>query len=103
MMLIVQMRMRRVEGEVRKGTSQRRYQGKITGAHNRDAAIGHAKASGEFSDGVLRIMTAVTSPTSTAKPASHRGEARTSRAANTGPLKRKPCTYALRDPNGMRP
>src|SRR3954470_19979551 len=103
MMLTVQTRMRSVEVEVRNGSSQRRYHGKTTGAHNRDAAMGQAKASGESLGAVPRTTTAVTNPTKIANAASKRGVARLSSAANTGPLKRKPCTYTPSEPNGMRP
>jgi hypothetical protein len=44
-MLTVQMMISSVEAEVRNGSSQRRYHGNTTGAHKRDAAMGHANAS----------------------------------------------------------
>jgi hypothetical protein len=41
-MLTVQMMISSVEADVRNGSSQRRYHGKTTGAHKRDAAMGQA-------------------------------------------------------------
>jgi hypothetical protein len=43
-MLTVQTIIRSVEADVKNGSSQRRYHGKTTGAHKRDAAIGQANA-----------------------------------------------------------
>jgi hypothetical protein len=40
--LTVQKLMTSVEAEVRNGSSERRYQGKTTGAHKSEAAIGQA-------------------------------------------------------------
>src|SRR6266850_1273572 len=93
-MLIVQRMISSVEGDVRNGSSQRRYHGNTAGAHKRDAAIGHANWSGDhsgaalLSDALLNKV-AVTNPASTARPASNCGGATRSSAANTGPLKRK--------------
>src|SRR5258707_9304603 len=102
-MLTVQRMISSVEGDVRNGSSQRRYHGNATGAHKRDAAIGQANMSGDDSGAALLSQVAVTSPTSTASPASNCGGAARSSAANTGPLNRKPCTYVPSEPIGMRP
>src|SRR3981189_3023244 len=96
-----------VEGAVRNGSSQRRYHGNTAGAHKRDAAIGQANWSGDhsgaalLSDALLNNV-AVTNPASTASPASNRGGATRSSDANTGPLKRKVCTYVQSEPIGIR-
>jgi len=110
MMLTVQRMIRSVEDDVRNGSSQRRYQGNTTGAHNRDAAMGQANWdqsnwSGDLSGAALliRSQVAVTNPASTAKAASNCGGATRSSTANTGPLKRNPCTYAPSEPIGIRP
>src|SRR5579864_9140681 len=70
-MLTVQTMISSVEADIRNGSSQRRYHGNTTGAHKRHAAIGHANWSGDNSGFVLLNQVAVTSPTSTAKPASN--------------------------------
>src|SRR5215831_20470600 len=98
-MLTVQKMISRVEADVRNGSSQRRYHGKTTGAHKRDAAIGQANAAADHSGAVRLIQVAVTSPTSTASPVSNCGGASRSRRANTGPLNRKVCTYVPSEPN----
>src|SRR5258707_7807933 len=106
MMLTVQTIISIVEADVKNGSSQRRYHGNTTGAHKRDAAIGQANWSGEqsgaalLSDALLNKV-AVTNPTRTANPASNCGGATRSSAANTGPLKRKLCTYVPSEPIGM--
>src|SRR6266404_4351539 len=92
-----------VVADVRNGSSQRRYQGNTAGAHTSDAAMGQANASGDHSGAALRSQVAVTNPTSTASPANNCGGATRSSAANTGPLKRKLCTYVPSEPIGMRP
>jgi hypothetical protein len=74
-MLTVQMMITTVDTDVRNGSSERRYQGNTTGAHKRDAAIGQAKTSGEYSGALLLSQVAVTNPTSTASPASNCGGA----------------------------
>src|SRR5713101_3365364 len=102
-MLTVQMMISSVEADHRNGSSQRRYHGNTAGAHTRDAAIGQANASGDNSGALLLNQTAVASPTSTASPASNCGGATRSSAANTGPLKRKVCTYVPSEPIGMWP
>src|ERR1700736_5780389 len=102
-MLTVQTRITRVEGDLRNGSSQRRYQGNTAGANKRDAAIGHANMSGDHSGAALLSQVAVANPTSTASPASNCGGATRSSIANTGPLKRQFCTYVPSDPIGMRP
>src|SRR5262249_49764958 len=102
-MLTVQRMISSVEDDVRNGSSHRRYQGNTTGAHKRDAAIGHANASGDHSVAALLSQIAVASPTTTATAVNSRGGATRSSAANTGPLNRKPCTYAPSEPIGMRP
>src|SRR5947207_2978395 len=107
-MLTVQTMITSVEADLRNGSSQRRYHGNTAGAHKRDAGIGHANTSpanvsGDHSDAALLSHIAVTSPTSTARPASNCGGATRSRIANTGPLKRKLCTYVPSEPIGMRP
>src|ERR1700724_266699 len=104
-MLTVQMMIGSVERDCRNGSSQRRYHGYTTGAHRSAAAMGHANASEDHSEAALLILSqvAVTNPTSTASPASNCGGATRSSAANTGPLKRKVCTYVPSEPIGMRP
>src|SRR5712691_7341101 len=107
-MLTVQTMISNVEADVKNGSSQRRYHGNTAGAHKRDAAIGQANMgqtnrSGDHSGAALLIHVAVTSPTSTASPASNCGGATRSSVANTGPLKRKLCTYVPSEPIGMRP
>src|SRR5579863_5923266 len=104
-MLTVQIMISSVEADVRNGSSQRRYQGNTTGAHKRDAAMGQANRSGDHWGAARLILcqVAVTNPTSTARPASHCGDATRSSAANTGPLKRNVCTYVPSEPIGMRP
>src|SRR2546421_12172396 len=102
-MLTVQRMISNVEGDGTTGTSHRRYQGNTTGAHKREAAIGQANASGDHSVAALLSQVAVISPASTASPASNCGGATLSSPANTGPLKRKLCTYAPSEPIGMRP
>src|SRR5580692_8697201 len=102
-MLTVQTLISNVEGDLTNGSSQRRYHGNTAGAHKRDAAIGQANMSGDHSGAVLLSQAAVTNPTSTASPASNCGGATSPSAANTGPLKRKLCTYVPSEPIGMRP
>src|SRR6266567_8210650 len=102
-MLTVQKMISSVEADVRNGSSQRRYHGNTTGAYKRDAAIGQENTSGDHSGAALLSQVAVTNPTSTASPASNCGGATRSSAANTGPLKRKVCTYVPSEPIGMRP
>src|SRR5579864_7048276 len=104
-MLTVQRMISSVEADVRNGSSQRRYHGNTTGAHKRDAAMGQANMdqanwSGDHSGAALLILSqvAVTNPASTARPTSHSGGASRSSAANTGPLKRKLCTYVPSEP-----
>ena len=74
-MLTVQTVIRRVERDVRNGSSQRRYHGNTAGAHTRDAAIGQANASGDDSDAACLSQVAVPNPKSNASPASNRGGA----------------------------
>src|SRR5579863_1179259 len=102
-MLTVQMMIGSVEAEVRNGSSQRRYHGNTAGAHKRDAAIGQANCSRDISRFARRSQVEVANPTSTARPASNCGGATRSSIANTGPLKRKVCTYVPSEPIGMRP
>src|ERR1700733_11919568 len=102
-MLTVQTIITSVEGDVRNGSSQRRYQGNTAGAHKRDAAIGQANMSGDDSGAVLLSQVAVTNPASTAIPASNCGGTTRSSIANTGPLKRQFWTYVPSEPIGMRP
>src|SRR6266446_2107175 len=104
-MLTVQMMISSVEADHRNGSSQRRYHGNTAGAHTRDAAIGQANWSGDHSGAALLLLNqvAVANPTSTASPTSNCGGATSSSAANTGPLKRKLCTYVPSEPIGMRP
>src|SRR3954466_6142519 len=102
-MLTVQKVISSVETEVRNGSSQRRYHGNTTGAHKRDAAIGHANATGDHFGTARLSQHAVTNPATTAIPASNGGGTTRSSAANTGPLKRKLCTYVPTEPIGMRP
>src|SRR6266404_3165466 len=108
MMLTVQTMISSVEADIRNGSSQRRYHGNTTGANKREAAMGQtntsqANTSGDHSGAALLSQVAVTNPTSTASPASNCGGATRSSAANTGPLKRKLCTYVPSEPIGMRP
>src|SRR5215470_16789627 len=92
------------EGDVKNGTSQRRYHGNTTGAKIRDAAIGQAKALATLRLEILWLShAAVNNPTSTAIAASNRGCATVWNKAKTGPLKRKPVTYVPSEPIGMRP
>src|SRR6266478_8321731 len=101
--LTVQMMISSVDADVRNGSSQRRYHGNMAGAHKRDAAMGQANRFGDHSGAALLSQVAVTNPTTTASPASNCGGATRSSAANTGPLKRKLCTYVPSEPIGMRP
>src|ERR1700730_632665 len=100
-MLDVQMMIGSVEADLRNGSSQRRYQGYTVGAHRSDAAIGQANTSGDRSGNLLLSHVAVRNPTSTGSPAAICGTTRSS-IANTGSLKRKPCTYVRSEPIGMR-
>src|ERR1700732_290740 len=102
-MLTVQTMISSVEGDLRNGSSHRRYHGNTAGAHKRVAAIGQANMSGDDSGAVFLSQVAVPNPTSTASPASNCGGATRSSIANTGPLKRKFCTYVPSAPIGMRP
>src|SRR5579862_8453185 len=102
-MLTVQTMIRTVEADVRNGNSQRRYHGNTTGAHKRDAAMGHASTLGEASGAVPLSNVAVTNPTTTANAASNCEGTTLSSAANTGPLKRKVWMYVASEPSGMRP
>src|SRR5271170_7145279 len=108
-MLTVQMIISSVEADVRNGSSQRRYHGNTAGAHKREAAIGQenmgqANMSGDDSGApLLLIQVAVANPTSTASPTSNCGGATRASIANTGPLKRKLCTYVPSEPIGMWP
>src|SRR5579864_7535944 len=61
MILTVQIMISSVEADVRNGSSQRRYHGKTTGAHKRDAAMGQANRSqanwsGDQSGAALLIL-----------------------------------------------
>src|SRR5690242_15262681 len=100
-MLTVQMMISSVEADIRNGSSPRRYHGNTTGAHKREAAMGQANWAGDHSGAALLSQVAVTNPASTARPASNCGGATRSSAANTGPLKRKVCTYLPSEPIGM--
>jgi hypothetical protein len=115
-MLTVQMMIGRVEGDLKKGSIQSKYQGYITGAHKRDAAIGQANASedsgalGTAESAVstlvlefLPIHKAVTRPTSTANPTPICGAATLSNIANNGSLKRKFLTKVPSEPVGICP
>src|SRR5579863_1732812 len=102
-MLTVQIRISSVEADVRNGSSQRRYHGNTTGAHNKHAAIGQANAPGDNAGSALLSQVADTSPTTRANPTSKCGGATWLSAANTGPLKRKVCIYVPSEPIGMRP
>src|SRR5580692_795316 len=104
-MLTVQIISSSVEADVRNGNSQRRYHGNTAGAHKRDAAMGQANWSGENSRVARLILSqlAVANPTSTANATSNCGGATRSSIANTGPLKRKLCTYVPSEPIGTRP
>src|SRR5579863_5163031 len=109
MMLTVQIIISTVDADVRNGSSQRRYQGNTAGAHRRVAAMGqanmgHGNAYGDNSGAPLPLsQVAVANPTSTASATSKCGGATRSSIANTGPLKRKFCTYVPSEPIGMRP
>jgi hypothetical protein len=71
MMLTLQTMMRTVEVDVRNGSSESKYHGKTTGAHKRDAAMGHAKRSEDHSDELLLSQIAVTKPARTANTANN--------------------------------
>src|SRR5215475_3970907 len=101
-MLTVQRMISNVEPDNRKGSSHSRYHGKTTGAQNNVAAIGQANTSWDQRESAFLSQTEVTNPTRTASPASNCGGATRSSAPNTGPLKRKLCTYVLSEPAGMR-
>src|SRR5947209_5377538 len=98
-MLTVQIVISRVEADVRNGISQRRYQGNTTGAQKRDAAMGQANTSAENSGDALLKYIAIANPTSTASPTSTCGDAMWCSNSKTGPLKRKPLTYAPSEPS----
>src|SRR5690242_11734619 len=102
-MLTVQTMISSVDADVRNGSSQRRYHGNTTGAHKSVAAMGQANTSGDDSGAAILSQLAVTNPTRTANPASNCGGATKLSVANTGPLKRKLCTYIPSEPIGMRP
>src|SRR5437588_7775672 len=102
-MLTVQKMISSVEADTRNGSSARRYHGNTTGAHKSDAAMGQANWSGDHSGLVRLSQAAVASPANTANAASNCGGASRASVANTGPLKRKVCTYVPREPIGMRP
>src|SRR5690349_16310712 len=102
-MLTVQTMIGSVEGNLRNGSSHKRYHGNTAGAHKSDAAIGQANISGDRSGAALLSQVAAANPTSTASPASNCGGATRSNIANTGPLKRQCCTYVPTEPIGMRP
>src|SRR5215472_4020152 len=102
MMLTLHTTISRVEADIRNGSNHNRYQGNTAGAHKRDAAIGQAKAPSVHSVVALRSHVAVASPASTASAASNCGGATRSSIANTGPLKRKVCTYVPSEPIGIR-
>src|SRR5216684_5857628 len=105
MMLTVQMMIGTVEADRANGSSQSKYHGYTTGAHRRDAAMGHANASDDHAADLLGLLrqTAVRKPTSTASPTTSCGAATRSSVANTGSLKRKLCTYVPSEPIGIRP
>ena len=75
-MLTVHTMISSVEVDVRNGSSERRYHGKTTGAHKRDAAIGQAKTSEDHSDDVFLNQVAVANPASTANPANNCADAK---------------------------
>src|SRR5713101_8412684 len=103
MMLTVQMMIGSVEADRTNGSSQSRYHGYATGAHRSDAAMGQANAARGNAAALRLSQIAIRKPTSTASPTSNCGGATRSSAANTGPLKRKPCTYVPSEPIGMWP
>lgn len=102
-MLTVHIKIGTVEAERRNGRIHNRYQGYMTGANKSDAAIGHASASEDKSADLVLIQIAASKPASNAKPAAAWGVITRSKIANTGPLKRKLCTYAPSEPVGIRP
>src|SRR5215831_15923844 len=102
-MLTVQKTSNIVEADVRNGNNQRRYQGNTAGANKRDAAMAQAKASGRNSGDDLLSQVALANPASIASAVTNCGGASLPNAANTGPLKRKFCTYVPSDPIGIRP
>ncbi len=67
-MLNVQMMIGNVEVDRMNGSSHSRYHGYTTGAHNSDAAMGHANASEDPSVDLLLIQIAARKPTSAAIP-----------------------------------
>src|SRR4051794_23790340 len=102
-MLTVHTAISSVEGEIRNGKSHKRYHGNTTGANRRDAAIGQANTFGDNSYALARSQLAVSNPTSTATAARIWGGAKCANMANSGPLKRNPCTYVPNEPIGMCP
>src|SRR5215472_14216532 len=102
-MLTVQTMSSSVEVEVRNGNNQSRYQGNTTGAKKREAAMGQAKAPGDHSGSAPLNHVATENPMSRARATSNCGGATRARVANTGPLKRNPCTNAGSEPVGILP
>ena len=102
-MLTVHTMISHIEGDVKKGTSQRRYHGNTTGAQMSVAAIGQANVAGDNSADALLKYIAVPNPTTNATAASNWGGANRWNNAKMGPLKRKLVTYVPIEPIGMRP
>src|SRR4051812_28309076 len=101
-MLNVQTMIGSVEGDLRNGSNQSRYQGYTTGAHRSDAAIGQANEAPEGSREVLLIQIPERNPTTSGNPAAIRDTSR-SKMSKTGSLNRKVCTYVTNEPIGIRP
>src|ERR1700735_2384951 len=103
MIVTVQMMIGTVEADRRKGTSQSRYHGYMTGAHRSVAAMGHAIASADHAGALLLIQAAVRKPTRSASPTTSCGAATRSSVANTGSLKRNRWTNVASEPSGICP
>src|SRR4030081_3666379 len=91
-----------VDVERRNGSSQRRYHGYTTGAHARDAAIGHAHLSAQHAGGLRPRHAAARTPTIAARPAPNVGLTTGSIVANTGSLNRIGTGYTPIDPSETR-
>ena len=85
------------------GRSQSKYHGNTTGAQRRDAAIGHAKASGDEIWDLVLNQIGTRTPTRTASPAKICGDATCRSSANSGTLKPKPWMYVPSEPVGILP
>src|SRR3954447_14014149 len=103
MMLIVQTTTGSVDTDCRKGSSQSRNHGYMTGAKKSDAAIGHANAFESDSVDVLLSHMAARTPISTANPAAICGGITFSSTPKMRSLNQKLRTYVPSEPTGNRP